>query len=200
MKETRYGLLEADWVSVKVDSVDEAIWRKINRPYIGLDLNKILEGLSLFAKQYSGKLHTETMLVKGYNDSKESIRNTASFITGLNPETAYLSIPTRPPAVKGVQAVPEDKLTEAWHIYTDLGIETELLTGFEGMNTGYTGNAWEDILNITAVHPLREDTIRELLRKENAGKQVLKSLISQGLLRSTLHEGKMYYVRSYHTG
>jgi wyosine [tRNA(Phe)-imidazoG37] synthetase (radical SAM superfamily) len=198
-EEVRNSLMEADWVSVKIDTVDDTIWQKINRPYIWLDFNKILDGLSIFANEYKGKLHSETMLVEGYNDSKESIENTASFIAELNPKTAYLSIPTRPPAVKEINAVSEKKLMEAWHIYNNQGITTELLTGFEGTHAGYTGNAWDDILNITAVHPLREDTVRKILQKDNADKQVIKSLLNQGLIKSAIYKGKTYYLRSYHT-
>ncbi|HCY00598.1 MAG TPA: radical SAM protein, partial [Bacteroidales bacterium] len=53
-------------------------------------------------------------------------------------------------------------------------LNTELILGFEGTNTGYTGNAIDDILNISAVHPLREDTLNELLKKNNATFDVVK--------------------------
>ena len=75
---------------------------------------------------------------------------------------------------------------------------SELLTGFEGSDTGSTGNIYEDILNITAVHPLREDTLRKLLEKDNADFQVVESLLKQKLIRSTIYKGKRYYLREYH--
>jgi len=196
-KHVRDDLMETDWVSVKVDTVDETVWKKINRPPVEMDLNKILDGLQLFAADYQGKLHTETMLVENYNDSPDQIKQTASFIAGLNPETAFLSIPTRPPAVKEIKPVKEEHLTKAWQIFRDAWIQTELLTGFEGTNTGFTGNAFEDILNITSVHPLREDTIIELLKKEKADMSVVCSLVSLGLIKGIKHEEMTYYVRSY---
>lgn len=198
LEDTRNNLMEADWVSVKVDATDEPVWEKINRPHGSIELSNVLDGIKQFAAGYIGRLHTETMLVKDYNDSPEQIEQIAMFITGLNPEVAYLSIPTRLPAVKDVKPVTEKNMAMAWQTFWDAGIKTELLTGFEGTDTGFTGNAFEDILNITAVHPLREDTLQELLIKENTDMSVVELLVFQRLLKKINYEGRDYYLRSYH--
>ncbi len=197
-KHVQDDLMEADWVSVKIDAIDETVWKKINRPLAGTDFEKILEGLNSFASGYKGKLHTETMLVEGYNDSPKQLEQKAMCIATLNPKTAYLSIPTRPPAVKEIKPVAEEKLTEAWQIYQEAGLTTELLTGFEGTDAGTTGNAFEDILNITSVHPLREDTMTRLLKQNKTDQSVINSLVAQGLIKGTKYKGKIYYVRNYY--
>ena len=191
-------LLEADWVSVKVDTVSEISWKKINQPLPSLDLEKILSGLENFSAVYKGSLHTETMLIDEINDSSLQLDQTASFIATLNPVKSYLSIPTRPPAMKSVRPVSEERITKAWHAFQQKGILTELLTGFEGTGAGATGNAFEDILNITAVHPLREDTMSELLKQDQTDERVVNSLIAQGLIKGISHNGKLFYIRSYH--
>ncbi len=197
-KHVQDDLMEADWVSVKIDTTEEKAWQKINRPSAGINLEKILEGLQSFASVYLGKLFTETMLVEDYNDSVRQLEQNASFIAQLKPQKAYLSIPTRPPAVKEIKPVTEEKLTESWQIFQNAGLRTELLTGFEGTGAGFTGNAFDDILNITAVHPLREDTIAELLKQDKTDKSVVDTLVAQGLIKGVNHKGKRYYVRSYH--
>lgn len=196
--EIRENVMEADWVSVKVDTISKLAWRKINRPSIDLKLQRILSGIEIFAEKYKGKLNTETMLVEKFNDLPKQIKQTAAFIASLNPETAYISIPTRPPALKGIKPVTEKQLALAWKIFGNFGLKTEILADFEGNNTGFTGNAFDDILNITAVHPLREDTMVELIKKENADMSVVDALLLQGLLKKTAFNGKNYYFRSYH--
>ena len=191
-------LLEADWISVKVDAVDKTIWQKINRPPTAIHFEKIFAGLNVFASRYKGKLCTETMLVEGYNDSILHLEQCASFIAQLNPEKAYISVPIRPPALQDIKPVTEKKITDAWHIFKEAGPTTELLTGFEGTDAGTTGNVIEDILNITAVHPLREDSVASLLKQNNASYPVIDSLIKQGLIKGTNYKGKIYYVRNYH--
>ena len=138
------------------------------------------------------------MLVKGINDSVENISNVSEFIKKLYPLKSYLSIPIRPPAFKSVKPPVAEVVTRAWQIFNNKHIKTEFLTGFEGTDTGYTGNIYEDILNITAVHPLREDSMMELLLKNNADFQVVDSLIKQRLIKKVLYNNNKYYLREYH--
>lgn len=80
----------------------------------------------------------------------------------------------------------------------NLGYSIKLLNGFEGTDTGYTGNIYEDILNITSVHPLREDTLNELLAKDKADYKIVDELIRQRLIRQTTYKGKRFFIREYH--
>jgi wyosine [tRNA(Phe)-imidazoG37] synthetase (radical SAM superfamily) len=189
----------ADWISAKIDAADEEIWNKINRPLSSLDFETILQGISDFFKSFNGIACTETMLVKGINDSLDHIYRLSGIIHAANPSKAYISIPIRPPSEKVVSPPDEEQLNIAWQTFDSAGVDTELLTGFEGTNAGSTGNIYEDILNITAVHPLREDSLHELLIKDNANDHVVKSLISQRLIKMVEYNGKKYFLRQYNS-
>jgi wyosine [tRNA(Phe)-imidazoG37] synthetase (radical SAM superfamily) len=192
----------ADWVSLKMDAGKNDIWHIINCPAPGLDFEKNLEKIILFAGEYKGILRTESMIIDGVNDSAEDLLILAGLIKKINPGKVYLSIPTRPPAEKWVKPPDMEKLNSAWQIFTRMNIKTELLTGFEGSDTGFTGNIYEDILNITAVHPLREDSLLKLLEKDKADylvvESMIESMIEQKLIRSTLYNGKRFFFREYH--
>ncbi|RLF19159.1 MAG: radical SAM protein, partial [Thermoprotei archaeon] len=58
MEDVRSSLYEADFVSIKVDSVSEDVWRRVNRPHSSLKLERILEGILEFSRSYRGKLVT----------------------------------------------------------------------------------------------------------------------------------------------
>ncbi|MEA3466846.1 MAG: hypothetical protein U9R57_01320 [Thermodesulfobacteriota bacterium] len=73
-EDVRKDLMKADWVSLKVDAVDRSIWQRVNRPHHDLKLSVILEGMLHFAREYPGKLVTETMLVRNVNDSVAHIK------------------------------------------------------------------------------------------------------------------------------
>ncbi len=137
------------------------------------------------------------MLLKGINDDFETIKEISEIIKRINPVIAYISIPTRPPAYSEVKPPDIEKLNRAWQIFTEQGIKTELLIGFEGTNTGFTGNAYDDILNITAVHPLQEDSIHELLNKNHQDFSIVENLLSQKLIKRVEYNGKTFYVRNY---
>lgn len=198
LESVREELFLTDWVSVKIDAGDSKTWQQINRPCPDLDFEGILTGIGIFSKEFGGILCTETMLVEGINDSVENVSNISEFIKKINPHKAYLSIPIRPPAIKSVKPPVAEIVTRAWDIFNNKLIKTELLTGFEGTDTGYTGNIYDDILNITAVHPLREDSMLELLQKNNADFQVIDSLIKQRLIKKVLYNDNKYYMREYH--
>jgi wyosine [tRNA(Phe)-imidazoG37] synthetase (radical SAM superfamily) len=70
-EDVRDELSKADWVSLKLDSLRDDVWRRCNRPHRALRLKAILEGMLAFAKMYEGTLVTETMLVKDPNDGEE---------------------------------------------------------------------------------------------------------------------------------
>ncbi|MCK5794667.1 MAG: radical SAM protein, partial [Anaerolineales bacterium] len=106
----RQDLCKADLISIKVDAVDQNIWKKIDRPYGRIDLENILTGIRIFAGEYNGELFTETMLVKDLNDDPENSQKTAAFLAEINPDRSYLSVPTRPPAENWVFPPSSEKL------------------------------------------------------------------------------------------
>ena len=89
-------------------------------------------------------------------------------------------------------------MTEALKIFRNAGITTEILADFEASDIGFTGNIYEDIINITAVHPLREDSLLELLEREKADIKIIDSLIREGLIRKINFKGQKFYIRLYH--
>ncbi len=194
----REDLYKADWVSLKVDAADNDTWQKVNQPDPKLDFKKHLENIKLFSSRYKGLLCTETMIIKGLNDSAVNFSNLAEFIKTINLFKAYLAIPIRPPSVKTAIPPETETINLAWQIFNKSGILTEFLTGFEGNETGFTGNIYEDILNITAVHPLRQDSLIKLLQNDDADFTIVNSLIKQRLIRSTIYNGNKYYLREYH--
>ena len=196
--QVRDELCLANWVSVKVDAGSETVWKAINRPCVGLHFNDHIEGILKFASQFKGTLATETMLVSGVNDSPEMVQQAASIVEKINPDVAYISIPTRPPTVQSVHAPSELTVNEAFHIYKDRGLNVELLLGFEGTNFGNTGNIIEDIVNISTVHPIREDAMLELLKKNGADTAILNELLQIKYIKKVQYKSDTYYIRYFH--
>lgn len=186
----------ADWISLKVDTVDETIWHKIDRPHGSLSLNKIMDGMILFSNHFENYLATETMLVKGINDSEENIIKTSKFIKKLNPMISYITVPTRPPAVSHIEKPSVETINRAYQIFTNNDLSTELIVGYEGNKFSSTGNFEDDILNITAVHPMRKDAVESLLEKNNSNWDTVDKLVREGKLIETIHCNEYFYLRN----
>ena len=197
MPHVREDLLKADLVSLKIDTVLPDVWHRIDRPHKRLDLKEILDGIQLFASSFEGELITETMLVKGINDNEMGIEAVAQFISTLQPSISYISVPTRPPSESWVEPPEEETLNLAYMKFSEILNSVEFLISYEGTDFSLTGKVEDDLLAITSVHPMREDAVRELLRKDGADISLVEKLIEKGLLIKTVFRGNCFYLRSF---
>ena len=194
-EDVRQDLQEADWVSLKVDTVSKEIWRRINRPQKSLRLEAILDGMLRFADSFKGELTTESMLIQGRNDNSEEIEGMASFLAELRPDVAYLAIPTRPPAKRTVTAAGEQAINMAYQIFSKRLSSVEYLIGYEGNAFAFTGNAEDDLLSITSVHPMREEAVIAFLKKAGKKWVIIDRLIEDGSLVEVEYQGRKFYMR-----
>jgi len=194
--DVRAALAEADRVSVKVDAVHEESWRTIDRPHRRMALGPIMNGMRTFASTFEGTLLTETMLVEGVNDSDAETRATAAFVRELDPETAYLTVPTRPPAEPWALPPDERVLARAHEVFCAHHPRVELLIGHEGEAIASTGNPAEDLLALTGVHPVREGALSRLLARAGASWQTVEKLLESGRLVEVRYGAHRYYMHA----
>jgi len=138
----------------------------------------------------------ETMLAEGINDSQASVAAIAEFLAKIKPNIAYVSIPTRPPAEGDVHAPSEEVINRAYQMLQAKLPAVEYLVGYEG--DAFTGNAERDLLSITAVHPMREEAVRELLVKAGTDWKLVQRLLVEGKLKQVKFSGARFYVRCLH--
>lgn len=194
--EVRDALARADWVSLKVDTVHDAVWQRINRPQRSLDLDAMLDAMRDFAGGYRGTLATETMLVRDANDGEDACDATAAFLERLRPHVAYVAVPTRPPADDWVRPADEAAVNRCFQRFARCLPRVELLVAYEGTGFGSTGAARDDLLANAAVHPMREDAAMALLERAGADRSVLERLVAEGHLCPVAYQGHSFYVRS----
>jgi wyosine [tRNA(Phe)-imidazoG37] synthetase (radical SAM superfamily) len=194
-EDVREDLRKADWVSLKLDALSSEIWRKVDRPHGSLKLRSIMDGMLQFASTFAGELTTETMLIRGINDNREEIERIADFLVELAPRKAYLAVPTRPPAQKGVKAASEAAINMAYQLLGEKLKYVEYLIGYEGNAFASTGKVEDDLLGITSVHPMREEAVKALLKNANAQWATVENLVKQNKLIETDYQGKKFYMR-----
>ncbi len=188
-------LCVADWVSVKVDSTRSPVWHAINRPRRSLDLDVILGGILRFASMFKGTLVSETMVIRDLNDRMEDFVELAEFLGSLEPSTAYINLPTRPPAESTVHPPEDSFIHDSWHILRSRVNRVEYLQGSEGNAFSSTGDLRDDLLSITAVHPMNRDAVEDLVRKTGSTWAQVEELVSQGYLSRKEYEGDEFFVR-----
>jgi len=194
-KDVQDDLCKADWVSLKIDAVNEDVWRKIDRPHRSLQHDKILQGIAEFSRIFTGKLATETMLIQKVNDTVHEVEKIAGFIDGLKNVKSYISIPTRPPAEKWVKSADEQAVNRAYQVFKEKSIDAEYLIGYEGNAFAFTGNVEEDLLSITSVHPMRKEAVDEFLKKANGNWTIIDKLITENKIIEAEYKDNRFYMR-----
>ncbi len=196
-QEVQAALLKADWVSLKVDCVDETGWRQINRPHGSLSLSAILAGIHQFRNKFHGDFVTETMLISEINDNETSLNHLAEYLLALNPSKSYLSLPTRPPVESWVKPPLPETLQKIFQIMTDKVPFVDFLFEDVSMDFVSTGNIVADILAITAVHPLREEALRNMVSQANTDWAIIAHLVAYKELVRVQYRGEWFYFRSF---
>ena len=193
-EDVQQDLQKADWVCLKVDAVTQEIWHRINKPGRKTDINDILAGILSFAELFHGELNSETMLIRGINDSEDEISKIAEFLSQLKLSKAFLAVPTRPTA-ESIEPTTEQILNTSYQTFKEKLNRVEYLTGYEGNTFSSTGDTIDDLLSITAVHPMREDALAEFLKHAGHDWKIVQDLINSRNLIAVAYQGKKYYMR-----
>lgn len=188
----RSDLLFADWVSVKVDTVINKDWIKVNHPAKGLVLNDILQGIKNFRKDYNAVFVTETMLVSGINSNDDSLNETAKFISTLNAKNVYILVPIRPPAVK-LEEANETIIKNALSIYFYYNNNVKLINYNEGNNFSSFSNPIDELLSILSVHPMCKDAITEYFKNARLDEGELNNLIKTKKIKEISYNNTQFY-------
>lgn len=83
----------------------------------------------------------------------------------------------------------------AYQHFKNKSIPVEILTGHEEPYFVSTGDLERDLLNTTAVHPMREESIEKFLSNGNKSWDLVKKLINEGKLVEVEYRGDKFYIR-----
>ena len=197
-EDVKRDLMRFDLVSIKLDAASEGVWKRINRPHPSLSLREILDGMRVFRRDFPGKLISETMLIDGVNSERSEIERIADELSRIEPDKAYIAIPTRPPAESWVKPADEEKLVESYEIFSEsLGRDrVELLIGYEGAEFKIGRDPIRDLLSIATIHPIRLDYAHQILSKSVQNPdELIERLVDLGEIRLVEYRGRTFLVR-----
>ena len=111
-KQVRRELLNADLVLPSLDAASELSFRKINRPFHNLNIQKYIQGLQDFRNEYKGKIWLEVLIIPGYNDSNADLKLLKQAFDKIQPEIIQLNTLDRPGAVSDIRAATRTELQQ----------------------------------------------------------------------------------------
>ena len=133
MQSVRRSVRFADLVIPSLDAATQSAFECVNRPYSGLKIEKIINGIKDFRQEFQGKMWLEVMLVKGLNDSISEITKLKKEIIRINPDKVQLNTVVRPPTENFAKPLGISKLQE---IKAILGDRCEIIPEFRPHKQG----------------------------------------------------------------
>lgn len=192
--EVRRSLCEADWVSLKIDSAMEKVWKRVDRPHGKLSFDAIVEGILEFKDEFKGKLCTETMVVGGVNDGEPDSMRRAELLCEISPERAYIAYPIRPPAEHWVSPPSLERISCLMQGLVERGLASCLLTSPAIEDFSTVGDLREEILRIASVHPIREDSLVALLEKVGEKWDLIENMLDDEMIVQREFGGERFYI------
>ena len=123
LPEVRRGLLEADVVLPSLDAATPSGFHRINQPSGELKIDRIIEGLVSFRREYTGEIWLEIFFIEGINTVDAEIDALHESIKRIGPDRVQLNTLDRPPAYPGVEAPTLTFLEGLRERWSDLPVE-----------------------------------------------------------------------------
>jgi len=183
-----------DVVMPTVSACNETMYRRLHRPHPALPYEKVISGIREFARQFSGELWVEVMLVRGVNDDEQSLKGIGGIIETLDADRVHLTAPTRPPAERWVKCPTRESIELAMRIIPGT-IDTTM--DEEGQFGVGSRTAIEDLVRIMEVHPMSEEQILDALMSAGLTHEdsmaTMQRLCDDPRITRIEHRGKTFY-------
>lgn len=108
--EVRKELLAADLVLPSLDAAEKSSFLKINRPFHDLDIEKYIQGIVDFRKEFHGKIWLEVLILPGFNDNVKNLEALKAAFQKITPDEIQLNTLDRPGTIENLRAATHKEL------------------------------------------------------------------------------------------
>jgi len=122
-KQVRQELLKADLVLPSLDAASLNSFKKINRPNKLLDIKQYIDGIEQFRNEFKGQIWLETLIIPGYNDSKEDLKLLKDAYNRIRPDRIQLNTLDRPGAASNIRSATKQELQKIVTFLKPLQVE-----------------------------------------------------------------------------
>ena len=190
-KTIRENLMFADYVSAKIDTVNENTWLKINRPHQRLKYDHILNGIKQFADDYKGVFTTETTFIKNINDNADEVIELGKYFKTFSRSKSYFMTPIYPP-LEGYAVSPEEGIMNMLSETVKNKIpDAVMLCCPEKLEFLPSDDFENELLGLLAFHPVSEQAVVQFA-EANDQKETLLEMLSNPLIKQVEFNGRKF--------
>ncbi len=161
--EVRTELKMADVVLPSFDAATNPAFQKINRPVPGFDIEKYLQGLIDFRKEFDGKIWLEIFILPEFNLGQLELKKLREAILKINPDSIQLNTLDRPGTVADLRSASQEELEEIVRLWNLKNIEIISPAAKRKDVLSYRSDAEAAILETISRRPCTIEDLMEIL-------------------------------------
>jgi wyosine [tRNA(Phe)-imidazoG37] synthetase (radical SAM superfamily) len=193
-EKVRRELAAADIVLPSLDAATDETFRKINRPDPGIEIDKYINGLVQFRKEYTGKIWLEVFILPGYNDHPEELQAMKRAIERIKPDSVQINTLDRPGTVDSLVPAPRAEMERVKEYWNMNNAEIIASTVKRKDMQSYRTDAEDTIIGTISRRPCTADDISVILGIHRAEvNKYLDVLEGEGRIKSVRQERGVFY-------
>lgn len=196
LPEVRDAIKSCDLVLPSLDAISDAVFVKINRPHPTLHNSQIIEGLTTFAKTFTGEIWVEVFIVPGINDTPEELGLLKKHLLVINPARVQLNSLDRPGTCAWVVPAERERLKNIATFFAPLNVEIIVRAADTAANNAPPPppNITDTIIHQLQRRPATREEIAQLCGISAAliGKP-LQKLVTERLITASTVQGQIFY-------
>ena len=115
--QVREELKPASMVMPSLDAATDKVFAKINRPHPKLTVDRMIDGLIQFRKDFQGLIWLEIFIVPALNDTESELTAIKRAIQKITPDRVQLNTLDRPGPVSHIRAATPEELNQIIHFW-----------------------------------------------------------------------------------
>ncbi len=193
----RAACAKADIVMPSLDAADQPTFEAINRPHPSLKLDRIVDGLIAFRREFSGQMWLEVFVLDDVNSSDAHVAKLGELVARIQPDKVQLNTAVRPTADAGVRRVPEERMQQIQEMLAAAtGLAVEVVADYSRVHEQSRRSATpEDVLDTLKRRPCTADDLAAGMGLDRAVvDELIGVLVARGAVRPEEREAGVYYV------
>ncbi len=195
--DVRQAIMDADVILPSLDAATEETFRKINRPQADLSIEKYIDGLIEFSKEFKGEIWLEIFILPGYNDTPEELAAMREVLLQIKPNRIQLNTLDRPGTVPHLRGATQAEMQKVADLL-DMPQTTIVAAAAERKTTqAYRSDIATAIMETIVRRPCTLDDMSKILGLHiNEINKYLDVLAAEGKVEAVeLERGVFYQVK-----
>lgn len=190
----RKAIIDADLVLPSLDAATEAVFKKINRPVKDLSVERYIQGLIDFRKEFKGKIWLEIFILPDYNDSDNELAELKKAILKIKPDSIQLNTLDRPGTIYDLRGATREELQRVSDYWQLDNVEIIAASPERKKLQTYRNDIETAIVETIARRPCTLDDLTKILGIHiNEVNKYLDVLDAEGKIETVQQERGIFY-------